>query len=319
MGRPLPQELRDRVVGAWKQGKGSVRELAKLFDLGEATVNRWVARYNKTGSTAPLPHAGGQTHRIPDEILPVLEGLVEENPDLTREEYGELLFRETGVKAAICTVGRALKRLGYTRKKKSLVASEQLKERAQRQREEFLDKIAEWSGRRFVFLDEAGTTISMTRGYGWAPRGKRLVAHVPRNRGTVLTMIGALTEDGVAAMMTNVGGTSGEVWEAFVRDHLVPILEPGDVVVLDNLGAHHRKPALALIEEAGAEPLFMPPYSPDLNPIELCWSKLKAILRQVGARTVTALRAAIEDARHAITRGDVAGWFNHCGYAYQLK
>ena len=116
MGRPLPQELRDRVVGAWKQGKGSVRELAKLFGLGEATVNRWVARYNMTGSTAPLPHAGGQTHRIPAQILPVLEALVKENSDLTREEYGELLFRETGAKAAICTVGRALKRLGYTPK-----------------------------------------------------------------------------------------------------------------------------------------------------------------------------------------------------------
>jgi transposase len=117
MGRPLPQELRDRVVGAWKQGKGSTRELAQLFDLGEATVNRWVARYNKTGSAAPLPHAGGQTHRIPAEILPVLEALVKENPDLTRAEYGELLFRETGAKAAMCTIGRGLKRLGYTRKK----------------------------------------------------------------------------------------------------------------------------------------------------------------------------------------------------------
>ena len=197
------------------QGKGSVRELAKLFNLGEATVNRWVARYNKTGSTAPLPHAGGQTYRIPAKILPVLEDLVKGNPDLTREEYGELLFRETGAKAAICTVGRALKRLGYTRNK-SLVASEQLKERAQRQREKSLNKIAERADRRFVFLDEAGSTISMTRDYGWAPSGKRLVAHVPRNRGTVLTMIGALTEDGVAAMMTNVGDTSGEVWEAFV-------------------------------------------------------------------------------------------------------
>lgn len=80
-------------------------------------MNRWVARYNRTGSAAPLPHAGGQTHRIPDEILPVLESIVKENPDLTREEYGELLFRETGAKAAVCTVGRALKRLGYTRKK----------------------------------------------------------------------------------------------------------------------------------------------------------------------------------------------------------
>jgi transposase len=159
----------------------------------------------------------------------------------------------------------------------------------------------------------------MTREYGWAPSGQRLVDHVPRNRGTVLTMIGALTADGIEAMMTNIGGTSGEVFESFVRDHLIPVLKPGDVVVLDNLGAHHRKSTLALIEEAGAEPLFMPPYSPDLNPIELCWSKLKAILRQIGARTVTALRAAIQDARNAITRSDAAGWFKHCGYAYQVE
>lgn len=99
----------------------------------------------------------------------------------------------------------------------------------------------------------------------------------------------------------------------------MPVLKPGDVVVLDNLGAHHRKSALALIGEAGAGPLFIPPYSPDLNPIELCWSKLKAIFRQVGARTVTALQAAIEDARNAITESVAACWFKHWGYRNRVE
>jgi transposase len=159
----------------------------------------------------------------------------------------------------------------------------------------------------------------MTRDYAWGVRGERIPWLVPRNRGTVLTMIGALGPDGMEAMSTHVGATSGDVFEAFVRETLAPVLEPGDVVVLDNLGAHHRKTALAAMEETGAEPLFLPPYSPDLNPIELCWSKLKSILRMVEARTVTTLRQAIFDAAAAVLPSEAMAWARHCGYAGQLK
>jgi transposase len=168
-----------------------------------------------------------------------------------------------------------------------------------------------------IFIDESGTHVSMTRTHGWAPRGQRLVEHVPRNRGTVLTMIGAISSRKVEAMMTKVGATTGDVFEQFVREHLAPVLRPRDVVVLDNLGAHKRRTTIEFIESLGATVLFLPPYSPDLNPIELCWSKMKDVLRQLKARTVPNLREAIDDAARAVSSVDLTGWFSHCGYRAQ--
>ena len=165
-----------------------------------------------------------------------------------------------------------------------------------------------------MFIDEAGSHIAMTRDYARAPRGERAFASVPRNAGTVTTMIGALDVAGVRAMMTIEGATDGEVFETFLSRILVPKLRPGDIVILDNVGAHRTPNVRPLIEAAGASVLFLPPYSPDLNPIELCWSKLKALLKEFGARTQQALDAAIRRAMDLIGRSDAAGWFTHCGY-----
>jgi len=127
-------------------------------------------------------------------------------------------------------------------------------------------------------------------------------------------MIGALDVTGVRAMMTIEGATDGEVFEAFLERVLLRKLRHGDIVVLDNVGAHRTPNVRRLIEEAGATVLYLPPYSPDLNPIELAWSKLKAILKEFGARTHDALDAAIRRAMDLIGRSDAAGWFKHCGY-----
>jgi len=164
-----------------------------------------------------------------------------------------------------------------------------------------------------VFLDESGSHIAMTREYARAPIGMRAHGRVPRNRGHVLTMLGALALDGVCAMMTVTGGTTRDVFLTFLRDHLLPVLRPGDVVVMDNLGAHHATGVGELLATVGATPLYMPAYSPDLNPIELCWSKLKAILKSVGARTMHSLAIAVQTAADRITPLDAVGWFRHCG------
>jgi len=158
----------------------------------------------------------------------------------------------------------------------------------------------------------------MARTHGRARCGQRLQQRVPRNRGTVLTMIGALSLDGVEAMMTNIGATNAAVFRRFVDDHLIPILRDGDVVVMDNLGAHHATGIREAIESTGARVIYQPPYSPDLNPIEPCWSKVKSILRKIGARTVTKLTAAIHKAAARVSLDDADGWFTHCGYGSQL-
>lgn len=167
---------------------------------------------------------------------------------------------------------------------------------------------------RLVFIDESGSHISMTRAYARAPSGVRAVGRVPRNRGRVLTMIGALCRKGFRAMMTIEGGTTGEVFLHFVAHHLVPKLRRGDVVVMDNLAAHHATGVREAIEAVGARVEYLPPYSPELNPIELGWSKVKGVLNRIGARTVPKLVRAVRVAVGSITPQDGAGWFAHSGY-----
>jgi transposase len=127
-------------------------------------------------------------------------------------------------------------------------------------------------------------------------------------------MIGALDVHGMRAMMTVEGGTDADVFEAFVEQVLIPKLRPGDIVVLDNVGAHKPTRIRLLIEAAGARLLFLPPYSPDLNPIELSWSKMKGVLKDFGARTRDALDLAIRRGMDLIGADDARAWFTHCGY-----
>ena len=129
-------------------------------------------------------------------------------------------------------------------------------------------------------------------------------------------MISSVRLDGTTTCMTIEGATNTEVFQAYVREVLVPSLRPGDIVVMDNLGAHKNELTLALIEQAGAEVRFLPAYSPDLNPIEMMWSKVKALLRKAQARSHPDLIAAIASALSAVTSNDALGWFTHCGYNF---
>ena len=128
-------------------------------------------------------------------------------------------------------------------------------------------------------------------------------------------MLGALSLSGVAALMTVNGATDGDIFLVFVREVLAPTLAAGDVVIWDNLGAHRSQAVREAVEARGAQLLFLPPYSPDMNPIERCWSKIKTFLRAVKARTREALEAAIKQALARVTESDARGWFAHCGYA----
>ncbi len=172
-----------------------------------------------------------------------------------------------------------------------------------------------FDARRLVFIDESGFHISMTRLRARAPRGKRAYAKVPRNRGKNQTLIASITlEGGMGEAVSIKGSTDAEVFEAYVEDFLAPTLKAGQVVVLDGLGAHKTKKVRELLEGRGADLLFLPSYSPDLNPIEEAFSKIKNLVRSAGARSREALDEAIGKALSAVTLEDVAGWFSHCGY-----
>lgn len=156
----------------------------------------------------------------------------------------------------------------------------------------------------------------MTRLRGRSPKGERLVCHAPHGHWRTTTMISSVRLDGTTACMTIEGATNTEVFYAYVREVLAPSLRRGDIVVMDNLGAHKNERTLALIEAVGAEVRFLPAYSPDLNPIELMWSKVKTLLRKAQARNHTDLLAALASALAAVTPQDALGWFAHCGYSF---
>jgi transposase len=158
----------------------------------------------------------------------------------------------------------------------------------------------------------------MTRLYGRAPRGERLRDSVPDSHGGTITLLGALSKDGLVAVMTIDGGTSGDVFLSYVEAVLGPELRPGDLVVLDNLGAHKDARVVAAFAARGVEVKYLPPYSPDFNPIEYAWSKLKALLRKAKARTREALDDALDWIAAEILPGDVLAWAACCGYLTQF-
>jgi transposase len=201
--------------------------------------------------------------------------------------------------------------------KKTLRAAERSRPDVVQRYEQFTEQIKTLEPDKLKFVDEAGSHIALTRTHARAPRGERVYDSVPRNRGRVTTMLGVISLRGMEGIMTVEGGTTKKVFEEFVQQCLVPVLQPGDVAVMDNLAAHKAAEVREAVETAGARVMFLPPYSPELNPIEHGWSKIKSILRARGARTKEDLEEAIRYAVDCVSQGDAYGWFLHCGYEAQ--
>lgn len=172
---------------------------------------------------------------------------------------------------------------------------------------------------RLVFLDESGANTAMTRLHGRAPRGERVRAAVPHGHWKTTTLTAAVRLDGVGACLAFDGATNAACFEAYIGECLVPTLKPGDIVIMDNLPCHKSAEVERLVKSAGAEVRYLPAYSPDLNPIEEMFSKLKAFLRRVAARTVDALIQAIGDGLRSVTTSDIIGWFGDTGYRYKQE
>jgi transposase len=155
----------------------------------------------------------------------------------------------------------------------------------------------------------------MTRAYGRAPSNERVYGSVPKNWGDNVTLSAGLTREGLIAPLRLVGAMDADIFEAYIEQFVVPELRPGDIVVMDNLSAHKRASIGAMISDAGAELVYLPPYSPDLNPIEMIWSKVKSVLRTLAARTFDELEEAIVVALRAVSSADATNCIRHAGYA----
>lgn len=166
-----------------------------------------------------------------------------------------------------------------------------------------------------MFLDETGSNVTMTRHYGRSRRGRPVYGSVPHNRGKNLTVVGAVSPGaGLVAWRTLDGGMDGAAFLSFVSEALIPALVTGQTVVMDNLSSHKTKAVRAAFAEAGVHVLYLPRYSPEWNPIELCWAGVKRWLRRIAARTRERLRAAVAEALGRVTAAQVRRWVRHCGY-----
>ena len=172
---------------------------------------------------------------------------------------------------------------------------------------------------KLVFVDEMGTNTSLFPRYAYSPKGRRAYAQVPRNRGSNTTLLASMSLEGMGPCLAVEGTTSATVFEAYVEQVLAPSLRRGQIVVLDNLSAHKSERARELIEERGCQLLYLPPYSPDCNPIEEAFSKIKGALRKAQARTREALIEALGIAISAVTAREARGFFEHGGYRLPVQ
>jgi transposase len=206
---------------------------------------------------------------------------------------------------------------GLPPQKKTLKAGEQDRPDIQHQRKKWKEKTSAVDSSRFVFIDESGAKTNMTRLRGRCRGGDRLYDSAPAGRWETTTMIGSIRLDGSVTPMVIEGATDAAVFRAYVKHVLVPALRKGDIVVMDNLSSHKGAEIEAMIQAVGAELWYLPPYSPDLNPIEGMWSKVKESLRSSKARCTEELYQAVRLALREVTAKDAQGWFEASGYVYK--
>jgi transposase len=302
------QDLRQRVLRAIDQGK-SQAEVAEVFTISTATIKRYLKARRESGHVLPKPIPGRPSIKGAALQAGLLEQL-EANPDATREQHCQMWEARTGTKVSPASISRARMALGWTRKKKILRASEQ----DDVARAAWREQAKQLPTQDLVIVDETGTQINMTPLYAYAPRGERAIGKVPRNYGANLTLIASLSLQGIGEALLLDGSADAAVFETYIEQILAPSLRPGQIVVLDNLSIHLGPRVKQAIEGRSCQVLFLPAYSPDFSPIEGAFSKLKTILRRVGARTREALQDAIIQALPTITATDALGWFLHCGY-----
>ena len=257
--------------------------------MGRATVKRYLVLRRQTGGLAPRPRRGPPPIKTA-ALVAALPPRLEACPDGTLAEHCAWYEQASGGRVSGTTMSRVItRRLGWTRKKRSLSASEQ----DEAAREAWRVRVDGIDPARLVFVDETGSHLGLVRLHARAPRGQRAVGRAPRNRGRTRTTVTSVTLDGIGPGLVVEGGISTAGFEAYVGHVLAPTLRPGQIVVLDNLRQHQGHRTRVLIEARGAALWFLPSYSPDLNPIEEAFSKVKTLLRTAAARTHETLLAAV--------------------------
>jgi transposase len=308
----ISNDLRERVVRLVEGEGTSRRQAAARLMISPASAIRILQRYDEAGVVAPKKRKSRLSPLA--KYAEAISAMVDKRPDATLKELVATIRDNLGVATSKSAVDRFLKKIGL-KFKKSLIADEQTRDDVALKRgwfrrvaQRYMDHVS------FVFIDETGMNLGMTRARGRALVGERLVCSAPGRCRRSLTLVAALGVEGIVASMIFNGAVDGACFVAWVKKILVPALRPGTTVVMDNLSVHKDSAVEAALRAAGCSLLFTPPYSPDLNPIEMFFSKLKAALRAVEARTMPALDAAIADVIASLKPEECRNFFIECGY-----
>jgi transposase len=310
---PYSVTLRGEVLAACDASEGT-RVIAARFKVSESWVRRIKQQRRETGQVAPKTAVPRRPkwHAWADWLVAKITA----RPDIYLRELQAELKQERDEDVCLMTICNACRTLEQSRKKKTLIASEQ-------DRPDVVEKRAQWRAAqeqidpaKVVFIDETWAKTNMTRRYGRSALGTRLVEKTPDGRWQTTTFLGALRVEGFIAPLTVEGAINGPLFRAWIEQHLAPVLKPGDIVVMDNLSSHKVAGVREAIEAAGAELRYLPPYSPDLNPIELAFSKLKKLLRDGAERTVDKLWELCGRILEQFTESECRNYFQHCGYRH---
>ena len=310
MPKPCSLELREPVVSAIESG-ASRREAADWFDVSASSAIKWMQRRQATGSIAPTP-SGGSLSPL-EAHATFLFALIERQPDLTLDEIVTAMHKRR-IAGSRSAVWRFFRRHKISFKKKSLRAAEQERADMARARRRWMREQGMFDPARLVFLDETATSTNMVRLRGRCPRGRRLIDHVPHGHWKTITFIAGLRNRAMVAPLVLDGPMNATTFVTYLKECVIPELKRGDVVMMDGLPVH-RVAAVREVIEADAKLRYLPKYSPDLNPIEQAFSKLKAHLRKAAVRTIPRLSRKIGALVAAFSPKECSNYFRHAGYA----
>ena len=310
MPKAYSSDMRGRVIARVESG-GSRREAAEHYDVSASAAVIWVKCFHETGRCAAKPR-GGSISPL-EKHAAFLLALIDAQPDLTLDEVVSVMRRQR-ISGSRTAVWRFFHRHKITFKK-SLRAAEQERADVARARRRWMREQGMLDPSRLVFIDETSANTKMVRLNGRCRRGERLVGRVPQGHWKTITYVAALRRNGMTASRTVDGSMTGKRFLAYVEQCLAPTLRRKDIVVIDNLPAHKAAGIRDAIEARGATLRYLPLYSPDLNPIEMPFSKLKTLLRKAAERTIPRLRRRIGAFARQLSAREASNYFRHAGYA----
>ena len=302
-------EVRFIAIKAYHSGMPR-QQVADLVGYHLNSVSRWIREY-KRESRLEARERGRRPSVFSNSEREELIELINNRVDITLEEIRSHFAKN----CSLAAIHKLIKKLGFTFKKKTLKASELEREDIVQARSEWGEFQNNTDSNRLVFLDETGAKTNMTRRYGRSMKGKRCYDLSPAGHWKSVTILSAIRLNGVVSSVVFQGAVNREKFDEYIENSLAPKLCQGDIVIMDNLSAHKSQKSSDIIKNKEAEMSFLPAYSPDLNPIEKMWSKVKQVLRGIKARTHEELLEAIDKALKLVSAKDAQGWFKSCGYA----